>query len=115
MREQDGFFADEAAEAMNDEDERARRRIGEVVEEVRSMIDQPVGRYSRLLYDVGIVAVGEEAGVREFRWEECLRPRHRLPVGCPCALSVPSQTMHKANVDCGIGAIVPQFHPVRKG
>ena len=71
------------------------------------MINQLVGRCNRLPDDVHIVAEREETSVREIRWKKRLWPRHRLPVGCPCALSVSSQTMDKAYVDCSIGAIVP--------
>ncbi len=34
LRKQEGFFADKAAKAMDDEDKRARRRSTEIVEEV---------------------------------------------------------------------------------
>lgn len=76
------------------------------------MVDQPIGRRSRLSYDVRVVAVREQTSSRQPQREESLGPRLLLSVGGPRAISVPRQAVDKADVDRRFGAVVPHCDSV---
>jgi hypothetical protein len=79
------------------------------------MIDQPICRCDRFPHDVRVVAVREYAGPAELGQQERLGPRFGLPMGGPGAVPIASQTVNKADVDRGVGAVVQNFDSVRKG
>ena len=119
-RAEDRHFADEAAQAVGNEDERARCRIAaspvrrQIVQEIRSVVEQPIRSHNSLSNHVRVVAVCEYAGFIEPRREKGLRPGPRLPGGSPRGLAVTGQAMNEADVDRGVRAVVENFHAVRK-
>lgn len=119
--EKNGLFADNAAEAMRDEDQRTGWCIAgcpvrrQVIDEVRGMIYETIRRGNRSSHDICVITVGENPGLGKLGWEKSFWPRYRLPVCSPCAVSIARQAVHEADVDFGIGTFVPHFHSLGEG
>lgn len=73
-RDQYGFLANQATQAMSNEYEGTVRCVADlsaglkIIQKVRGMIDKPVCRRNRLLCYVRIVAEREDASLLELRW-----------------------------------------------